>query len=119
MYEILDETAAQVVLAVESGDSIRRVAQRIQTPYETVRLAVNKLETGGYLAYDQGLRVIDSRVRDAALELVATSAHVSPPEIGEAYILPHFGDWPFAFTHIDAVYVWTQGGYQIARDPDD
>lgn len=23
---------------------------------------------------------------------------------------------PFAFTRIDAVYVWTHGGYQIARD---
>jgi len=25
-YEILDDTAAQVILAIESGDSIRRVA---------------------------------------------------------------------------------------------
>jgi hypothetical protein len=119
MYEMLDETAAQVVLAIEEGDSIRRVAQRIQTPYETVRLAVNDLETAGYVDYDQGLSVTDTRVREAALELVAASASVRPPSIEEAYVLPHFGDWPFAFTHIDAVYVWTQGGYQIGRDPDD
>ncbi len=119
MYEIIDETAAQVVLAVDGGDSIRRVAQRIQTPYETVRLAVNELEAAGYVQYDQGLRVIDGRVRAAALELVAASANISPPSIEETYVLPHFGDWPFAFTHIDAVYVWTRGGYQIARDPTD
>jgi len=44
---------------------------------------------------------------------------VSPPSIDEAYVLPQFGDWPFAFARIDAVYVWTQGGYQVGRDPDD
>jgi len=119
MYDLFDETAAKVVLAITDGDSIRRVAQQIQTPYETVRLAVNDLEAAGFVAYDQGLSVVDSRVRDATLELVAAAARVSPPSIDEAYVLPHFGDWPFAFSHIDAAYVWTQGGYQIARTPDD
>lgn len=119
MYVIFDETAAQVVLAVEEGDSIRSVAQRIQTPYETVRLAVNELEAAGYVEYDNGLTVVDNSIQDAALELMSASARVSPPSIEEVYVLPHFGDWPFAFTRIDAVYVWTQGGYQIARSPDD
>jgi len=119
MYEILDDTAAQIVLAVEPGDSIRRVAQRLHRPYETVRQAVNRLEEAGYLQYDDGLSVTDQRVRAAAQELVAASAAVSPPSIEEAYVLPQFGEWPFAFTRIDAVYVWTQGGYQVGRDPED
>jgi len=34
MYEVLDDTAAQTILAIESGDSIRRVAQHLHTPYE-------------------------------------------------------------------------------------
>jgi transposase len=46
MYETLDDTAAQIILATERGDSIRRVAQRLHTPYETVRQAVNRLEDG-------------------------------------------------------------------------
>ena len=119
MYEVLDDTAAQTILAIESGDSIRRVAQHLHTPYETVRQAVNRLEDAGYVAYDDGLTVVDERVRDAARELVAASAGVSPPSIEEAYVIPQFGDWPFAFTLIDAVYVWTQGGYQVGREPDD
>jgi len=119
MYEVLDDTAAQIVLASEPGDSIRRVAHRLQTPYETVRQAVNRLEAAGYLHYDDGLSVTDQRVREAARELVAASARVSPPSIDEAYITPQFGDWPFAYARIDAVYVWTQGGYQVGRDPDD
>ncbi|WP_254521826.1 helix-turn-helix domain-containing protein [Natrinema caseinilyticum] len=119
MYEVLDETAAQVVLAIERGDSIRRIAQRLQTPYETVRQAVNRLEEAGYIRYDDGLSTVDDRVRDAARDLVAASARVNPPTIEEAYIIPQFGDWPFAFTRIDAVYVWTQGGYQVGRHPED
>lgn len=119
MYEVLDDTAARVLMAIQSGDSIRRVAQRIQTPYETVRQAVNRLEDGGYIRYDDGLSVVDERVREAARTLVAASGTVSPPSIDEAYVVPQFGDWPFAFTRIDAVYVWTRGGYQVGRDPDD
>lgn len=63
--------------------------------------------------------MVDDRVREAARELVAASASVSPPTIEEAYVVPQFGDWPFAFARIDAVYVWTRGGYQVGRDPDD
>ena len=119
MYEVLDDTAAQIILAVESGDSIRRVAQQIQTPYETVRQAVNRLEEAGYVEYDDGLSVIDERVQNSAQELVAASAAVSPPSIDEAYVIPQYGEWPFAYSRIDAVYVWTQGGYQVARDSGD
>lgn len=39
--------------------------------------------------------------------------------IEEAYTIPQHGDWPFAFTRIDAVYIWTQGGYQVSRNPSD
>jgi DNA-binding Lrp family transcriptional regulator len=119
MYEVLDDTAAQVVLTLDSGDSIRRVAQRIHTPYETVRQAVNRLEGAGYVQYKDGLSITEESVRGAARELVATSAGVSPPSIEEAYVVPQFGEWPFAFDRIDAVYVWTRGGYQIGRDPED
>ena len=119
MYEVLDDTAAQTLLAIESGDSIRRVARHLHTPYETVRQAVNRLEDAGYVSYDDGLSVIDERVRDAARELVAASAGISSPTIEEAYVIPQFGDRPFAFTRIDAVYVWTRGGYQVGRNPDE
>jgi hypothetical protein len=119
MYEVLDDTAAQIILAIERGDSIRRVAQNLHTPYETVRQAVNRLEDAGYVRYDDGLSVVDDSMRNAARELVAASTSVRPSSIEEAYVLQQFGDWPFAFTRIDAVYVWIQGGYQVGRDPND
>ena len=84
-----------------------------------MRQAVNRLEEAGYVHYDNGLSVVDERVRDAACELVAASTGVSPPSIEDAYVLLQFGDRPFAFTQIDAIYVWTRGGYQVGREPDD
>jgi len=35
------------------------------------------------------------------------------------YVLPQFSGREYAYTGIDAVYVWTRGGYQVARDPED
>ena len=81
---MVDDTAAQVLLAIESGDSIRRVAQHLQTPYETVRQAVNRLEDAGYVSDDDGLAVVDECIRDAAREPVAASTGVSPSSIEEA-----------------------------------
>ena len=118
MYEVLDDTAAQTILAIESGDSIRRVAHHLHTPYKAVRQAVNRLKDADYISYNDGLTVVDERVRDAARELVAASAGVNPPSIEEAYVIPQFGDWSFVFTRIDAVYVY-QGGYQVSREPND
>jgi hypothetical protein len=63
--------------------------------------------------------VVDHAVRETGLSFLAASADVSSPSISEAYVLPHFAGMDFAYTSIDAVYVWTRGGYQVARDPDD
>ncbi len=70
----------------------------------------SSVQEAGYVSYDGGLTVVDSRVRNAARKLVAASAGVSPPSIEEAYVIPQFGNWPFAFTRIDAVYVWNPRG---------
>ena len=34
-------------------------------------------------------------------------------------MIPHFAGMPFGYTKIDSVYVWTNGGYQIAHGHDD
>lgn len=119
MEEPFDGTRGQAILALNPGDSIRQVAQRIQTPYETVRQAINTLEAAGFVHYDDGLSVTDQHIVEAVHQLLAASARVSPPSIEEAYVIPQYADTEFAFTRIDAVYVWTRGGYQVGRSPDD
>jgi hypothetical protein len=64
----VNDTVAQVVLAIESGDSICRVAQSLQTPYETVRQTVNRHKEAGYVRYNDGLSVVDDSIREVARE---------------------------------------------------
>jgi hypothetical protein len=119
MYEGCGEKELKVLLALDAGDSISGVARKIDENRETIRRVVNRLEDAGYVAYDGGLKLIDRAVRDAGLEFLAAAAAVSPPSIPEAYVLPQFANMEYAYTAIDAVYVWTHGGYQVARNPDD
>jgi hypothetical protein len=119
MYAVCGEKAVKTLLAIESGDTIVGVARKIDENRETIRRVVDRLEAEGYVEYDDGLSIVDHAVREAGLSYLAASARVAPPSISEAYVLPHFAGMDFAYTSIDAVYVWTRGGYQVARTPED
>lgn len=119
MFDACGEKELKTLLAIDPGDTIVGVARKIDENRETIRRVVDRLEREGYVMYEDGLYVGEHAVREAGLSLLAESAAVSPPSISEAYVLPHFADMDFAYTGIDAVYVWTRGGYQVARDPDD
>ena len=119
MYEVCGEKELKVLLALDPGDSISGVARKIDENRETIRRVVNRLEEAGYVAYDDGLQFLDQTIRDVGVEFLAAAAATSPPSIPEAYVLPQFAGMDYAFTAIDAVYVWTRGGYQVAREPED
>jgi hypothetical protein len=80
---------------------------------------VNRLEAAGYVTYDNGLKLLDQTICDSGIEFLAAAAATSPPSISETYVLPQFAGMEYAFTAIDAVYVWTRRGYQVAREPQD
>jgi hypothetical protein len=119
MYETCGEKELKVLLALEPGDAISAVARKIDENRETIRRIVNRIEAAGYVTYDNGLHLVDQTIRDRGLDFLTTAAAISPPSISEAYVLPQFAGMDYAYTAIDAVYVWTRGGYQVARDPTD
>ncbi len=119
MYDVCGEKELKVILALDPGDSISCVARKIDENRETIRRVVNRLEEAGFVAYDDGLQLVDQTIRDAGLDFLTASADISSPSISEAYVLPQFAGMDYAFTAIDAVYIWTRGGYQVARDPED
>jgi len=119
MYELCGEKELKVVLALDPGDSISGVARKIDENRETIRRVVNRLEESGYVAYDDGLHLLDQTLRTVGLEWLTATAATSPPSIQETYVLPQFAGMEYAYAAIDAVYVWTRGGYQVARDPED
>ena len=117
--EFVDETAAKIMLAVQPGDSIRRIAQKIDGSYSWVYDWIERLEEAGFLRRDDGVYIENYDVRDRYRDMIAALSRSVPPSIDDGYVVPHFADMPFAYTEIDGVYVWTHGGYQIARGHDD
>ncbi|SFR87433.1 Homeodomain-like domain-containing protein [Halomicrobium zhouii] len=118
MMEYVDDTAAKIVLAASDGDSIRRIAQKIDGTYSWVYSWIERLEDVGIVERNDGVFVTSPDVREGYAQLVAAISRQTPPTVAEAYVVPHFAQMPFAYTKIDAVYVWTHGGYQIARGDD-
>ena len=119
MYEVCGEKELKVILALKSGDSISGLARKIDENRETIRRVVNRLEAAGFVEYNDGLHLVAEGIRDAGLTFLTAAANLSSPSIPEAYVLPQFAGMEYAYTAIDAVYVWTRGGYQVARNPED
>lgn len=118
MMDYVDTTASKIVLAANEGDSIRRVAQKIDGTYSWVYTWIERLEAIDVVERTGGIRVTAPEVRDGYAQLMETIARHTSPSVDEGYVIPHFATMDFAFTKIDAVYVWTNGGYQIARGGD-
>jgi len=120
MIELMDTTAAKIVLAIQRGDSINRVANKIGVSYSWVYDWIERLENAEVVANtDNGLRVVDHEMRRQYVEMVAALYRRDTVSQDEAYLVPHFAGLEFVYTEIDAAYVWTHGGYQIARGHDD
>lgn len=115
MMEYVDDTAAKIVLAASDGDSIRRITQKVNGTYSWVYSWIERLEEIGVVERTDGVYVTAPDVREGYARLVEAVSRQAPPTVDEAYVLPHYAQMEFAYTKIDAVYVWTQGGYQIAR----
>lgn len=117
--EIVDEVPAIIVLAMEDGDSINRVSQKIGQSYSWTHEWVRTLVDVGIIERTHdGFRVADDNVPDGFMQVVQATARYGVDR-DEAYVIPHFAGMAFAFTRIDAAYVWTHGGYQLARDHTD
>jgi len=105
-------------LAASEGDSIRRVAQKIDGTYSWVYTWIERLEAIDVVERTDGIRVTAPEVRDGYARSIEAITRQTSPTVDEAYVIPHFSEMDFAYTKIDAVYVWTHGGYQIARGGD-
>jgi DNA-binding Lrp family transcriptional regulator len=120
MTDFMDPIAAKIVLAAQRGDSINRVAEKVGTSYSWVYDWIERLEDADIISNtDNEIRVVDHEMRRHYDEMMgALYSHDSISQ-DEAYVIPHFTGMEFAYTEIDAAYVWTHGGYQVARSHDD
>lgn len=120
MDDLIDATAAKIVLAIRRGDSINRIANKIGKSYSWTYDWIDRLEDTNIIANtDTEIQIADHAMRQQYAEMMAAVYSRDTVSQEDAYIIPHFSGMEFAYTEIDAAYVWTHGGYQIARSHDD
>ena len=120
MIELMDPTAAKIVLAAQRGDSINRIASKIDISYSWVYDWIERLNNADIIAKtDNGIQIVDHEMRQQYAEMMAALYSRDTISQEDAYIIPHFAGMEFVYTEIDAAYVWTHGGFQIARSHDD
>ena len=120
MTEFMDSTAAKIVMAANRGDSINRIANKVNISYSWVYDWMGRLEAENIISNtDNAIRILDHELRQQYAEMMAALYSRDTISQEDAYVIPHFAGMEFAYTEIDAAYVWTEGGYQIARSHDD
>lgn len=120
MTEFMDPTAAKIILSAQYGDSIHRVAEKVGISYSWVYDWVKRLEEENIIANtDNGIEMVDHGLRRSYDDMMSALYRRDELSQDDAYVVPHFAGMEFAFTEIDAAFVWTNGGYQIARSHDD
>lgn len=108
----------KILLAVEPGDSISRIARKTGGSYGWTHRWIERLEEQGVIARDDGVYVQDEAVQEA-YEAVAQTVVRRGLDLEDAYLLPNFTGLTYRYAKTDAVYLWTKGGYQIGRNQDD
>ncbi|WP_350355332.1 helix-turn-helix domain-containing protein [Haloglomus salinum] len=116
----MDPTAAKIVLAARRGDSVNKIANKVDVSYSWVYDWVERLEAENIISNtDNGVRILDHELRQQYAEMMASLYSRDTISQEDAYVIPHLAGIEFAYTEIDAAYVWTEGGYQVARSHDD
>jgi DNA-binding Lrp family transcriptional regulator len=118
--DFMNPTAAKIVLSAQCGDSINRISNKIGTSYSWVYEWINRLDDKEIICYtDSRVRIRDYEMRRRYEEMMGTLYTRDEVSQEDAYVIPHFSGMEYVYTEIDAAYVWTHGGFQIARGHDD
>lgn len=115
---LINSYTTKILLAVQEGDSINQVSKKTGISYAYTHEWIQKLEAAGVIEIDDGIHVRDEEFRDS-FETVAQTVVSRDLSLEDAYLLPNFSGLKYRFSRTDAVFVWTKGGYQIARNQQD
>lgn len=118
MLEVINTHVAKISLALQEGDSILHLSRKIGSSYGWTHRWVKELEDLDIIESDAGIKVLDQELLNEFREL-GKSILRRKMDLKDAYLLPNFSGMKYAFTKTDAVFIWTEGGYQIARSRKD
>lgn len=119
MFELINPYIAKILIAAKDGDSIRHISKKIQESYGWTYRWVLELEKIGAVKREKQEVRINKRssfYRTATKFIKGLLA--KGLSLNDAYLLPNLAGLEYIFTGIDAVFVWTKGGYNMGRSKD-
>lgn len=116
--DFVNRHVAKIMLAVENGDSINQISEKINSSYSYTYEWITRLEDIGIIEREDGIQTQDEEFRES-FEKISQTVLKRDMDLGEAYLLPNFSGMDYRYSKTDAVYIWTKGGYQIGRNRSD
>lgn len=116
--DLINSHVAKIILAIEEGDSINQVSRKTGGSYGWTHQWVERLEEINVIERDRGIQIKDDEFAQD-FEDLAKMVLEREIDYDDAYLLPNFSGLEYRYSHTDAVYIWTEGGYQIGRNQDD
>ena len=112
--DLINPYVVKIMVAAREGDSIRAISQRIQLSYGWTYKWVQDLAKAGVFRSTKA-KIYVNEENEFYQKTIAFITDVLAKDVSFYYdVLTLFGI-KYCFTKTDAVFMWTKGGYNIAR----
>ncbi len=116
MLDLMNPYVAKILISVKDGDSIRSVSKKIRESYGwTYKWALALEKTGAIERKKQELYINKENYFYKDSYKLVKDLLKNSLSLDDAYLLPNLAGLEYSFTGIDAIFVWTKGGYNIGR----
>ena len=116
MLALINTYAAKILIAAKDGDSIRSISKKIKESYGWTYKWVSELEKIGVIKRKkQELYINKENYFYKEMNRLAKNLLKRSLILSDAYLLPNLAGLEYIFNDIDAVFIWTKGGYNIGR----
>ena len=116
MLDLINPYIAKILIAAKDGDSIRCISKKIKESYGwTYKWVLGLEKIGAIQRKKQELYINKENYFYKETSKLAKNLLKNNLSLDDAYLLPNLTGLEYSFTGIDAVFIWTKGGYNIGR----
>ncbi len=113
--DLINQHVTKILLAIEEGDSINQIYQKINVSYSYTHEWIQKLIKNNIIERkEKGIYIKDKEFQKE-FQTLARNVLSREIDLENAYLLPNYSNNYYRYTKTDAIYIWTKGGYQIGR----
>lgn len=115
MIQLINPYVTKILITARDNDSIRTISKRINLSYAWTYKWIEELVALGIIKRKGQKIKVNSKSQIYKNYVNFIKQILKQHSIVDAYSLPNLIGLDYAFTSIDAIFVWTKGGYNIGR----